>query len=327
MIFKCKNCGANSIYSPEKGTMFCPYCDSVDSDEPAAGEGMNFCINCGGELNPGDYMSAVKCEHCGSYIIFEERTQGDYEPHLILPFKISKKQVQERMKAEFGKKPFIPSDFLSEGKMSAMEGMYVPYFMYDFDCRYLFHGTGHKVRKWRSGNTEYTETSIFDVQRDMSVTFDKIPVDSSIAMPDDTMDLLEPFDYNALEKFQSKYMSGFLAEKYNMSAAELEPRAKEKAGKDAKSLMDKTMTEYVTVERKQDNISLDTTADYYTLLPVWNYEYTYNGKVYPLKINGQTGKISGKVPISVPKAIAYTATVFLSVTAIGNLLNLIMGVF
>lgn len=326
MIFKCKNCGANAVYSPEKGTMFCPYCDSEGSEELAKGEGMNFCINCGGELNPGDYMSAVKCEHCDSYIIFEERTEGPYEPHLILPFKIGKKQAQEIIKAQFKKKPFLPSDFLSEAKMSKMEGMYVPYFMYDFDCRYLFQGTGHKVRVWRSGDTEYTETSIFDVRRDMSVSFDKIPVDSSIAMPDDAMDLLEPFDYGALEAFRTKYMSGFLAEKYNLSSEELEPRARQKARQDAKNLMNQSIAEYTSFERRNDDVHMDTTGNYYTLLPVWNYEYTYRGKPYPQKLNGQTGKISGKVPVSIPKAIAYSATVFLAVTAIGSLLNMIMGV-
>jgi len=181
---------------------------------------MNFCINCGGELNPGDYKSAVKCEHCGSYVIFEERTSGEYEPRLIIPFKIGKKQAQELVKKEFGKKPFLPSDFLSEGKMDKMEGLYVPYFLFDFDCDYQFRGTGHVVRTWRSGDTEYTETSVFRVERDMNVGFEKVPVDASIAMADDIMDLLEPFGYGSAEPFQMKYMSGFLAEKYNMTSEE-----------------------------------------------------------------------------------------------------------
>lgn len=326
MVFKCKNCGANAIFSPERGTMFCPYCDSENSQEIAPGEGINFCINCGGELNSGDYMSAVRCEHCGSYSIFEERTQGQYEPHLILPFKIGRKAAQELIKAEFKKKPFLPSDFIQEAKMSQMEGMYVPYFMYDFNCRYQLKGTGHKVRVWRSGNKEYTETSIFDIRRDMSVAFNKIPVDSSLSMPDEDMDILEPFDYSALEAFQTKYMSGFLAEKYNLSSEELEPRARQRAEEDARGLMDRTLEGYTTVSERQEDVTMDAMQSYYALLPVWNYKYTYHGKCYPQKLNGQTGKLSGKMPVSIPKTIAYTATVFFGVMIIGNLLNRIMGV-
>ncbi len=326
MIFRCKNCGANSVYSPEKHAMYCPYCDSIDSEELAEGEGMKFCINCGGELDAGDYNSAVKCEHCGSYVIFEERTRGEYAPHLILPFKVSKQQAQDRLVKEFGKKVFLPDDFLSEARMSEMEGMYVPYYMYDFDCRYNFEGTGHVVRKWRSGNTEFTETSVFRVIRDMSVSFDRIPVDASISMSDEIMDILEPFDYGALEAFQEKYMSGFLAEKYSVSSTELEPRAKEKARKDAKVLMDKTFDRYTAVIDRHDNVNMQTTAENYSLLPVWSYSYTYKGKTYPFKINGQTGKMSGKAPISVGKVIAYASTVFFASVAIGNLLNMILGV-
>lgn len=326
MIFRCRNCGANAIYEPEKQSMYCPYCDSIDSHEEAPGEGMNFCINCGGELDPGDYKSAVKCEHCGSYVIFEERTSGEYEPRLIIPFKISKKQAQELMKKEFGKKPFLPSDFLSDGKLELLEGIYVPYFMYDFDCDYNFRGTGHVVRTWRSGDTEYTETSVFRVERDMQVGFEKVPVDASIAMADDIMDLLEPFGYGSLEPFQMKYMSGFSAEKYNMDSRELEPRAIGKAKKDAKVLMDVTLSRYTSIVERQDNVNFRTEADNYSLLPVWNYNYTYKGKPYLFKINGQTGKMSGKPPISIPKVIAYSGTVFFGMLAIGNLINMILGV-
>ena len=33
MIFKCKNCGGNAVYHPEKKKMWCPHCDSEDSEE------------------------------------------------------------------------------------------------------------------------------------------------------------------------------------------------------------------------------------------------------------------------------------------------------
>lgn len=326
MIFRCKNCGANAVFSPEKQTMYCPYCDSIDSEEPAEGEGMNYCINCGGELHAGDYSSAVKCEHCGSYVIFEERTSGSYEPHLILPFKLGKKQAQDLIKKEFGKKPFVPDDFLSEAKMSEMEGAYVPFFMYDYACRYKLSARGNKVRTWRSGNTEYTETSVYDVYRDMDVSFEKIPVDASIAMNDEMMDLMEPYDYAALIDFQTKYMSGFLAEKYNMSADELEVRARTKAKQDAEALMNETLVGYTTVTDKQPDMNLDRTQTNYSLLPVWRYTYTYKDKTYPFYINGQTGKMTGNPPISMAKVVGYGATVFFGMLAAGGLLNLILGV-
>ena len=104
MIYKCVNCGANAIFSPEHGTMFCESCDSINSEKKLPGGGMVSCVNCGAEIEPKQYQSAYKCEYCDTYMIFDERVEGEYEPHLIMPFKISKKQAIENIKKEFGKK-------------------------------------------------------------------------------------------------------------------------------------------------------------------------------------------------------------------------------
>ena len=85
-----------------------------------------------------------------------------------------KEQAKEILRKEFGKKLFVPSSFLKAASLDKMEGDYVPFFLYDFDCKYRFAAKGKKIRKWRSGNTEYTETSIFQIYRDMDVDFSRI---------------------------------------------------------------------------------------------------------------------------------------------------------
>ena len=51
MIFKCKNCGGNSVYSPEKKMMYCPHCESEESQEKLTGVGLTQCGNCGAPLD------------------------------------------------------------------------------------------------------------------------------------------------------------------------------------------------------------------------------------------------------------------------------------
>ena len=82
MIFKCKNCGGNSVYSPDKGRMVCPHCESEESQEKIAGVGVAQCGNCGAPLEVSEHTSATKCPNCGSYHVFEERISGEYTPHL-----------------------------------------------------------------------------------------------------------------------------------------------------------------------------------------------------------------------------------------------------
>lgn len=313
MLFRCKNCGGNAVYSPEHGKMFCPHCDGIESENKEVSANKTECVNCGAPLTIGEYNSTCKCEYCGSYIILDERVEGAYKPNLVLPFKLSMKQAVAKMKEEFKHRVFTPDSFLTESTLKDMKGMYVPFWMYDYkaDCDYV--GRGTKVRVWTSGNTEYTETSFYRIERNMTVDFDKIPVDASIEMQDDVMDLMEPFDYGQLEEFQEKFMSGFYGEMYNKSADELEDRAKQKAAKDTDSLLRESIAGYTTVTAEKNEKSIERNGLNYVLLPVWKYVYRYQEKDYEFYVNGQTGKIIGSTPTSKKKVLAYGGTVFAAV--------------
>lgn len=324
MIYKCHNCGGNVIYDPQRKRMYCAHCEGTDSEEPVSGGSVVQCANCGAPLRVGVFQSAGKCEHCGCYQIFEERVSGQFTPHLILPFQVSRQETEQKLKAEFGGRTFAPSSFLSQATLRRMEGMYVPFFMYDYHVHYDWSGKGTKVRVWTTGDTEYTETSYFHINRSMEVDFSRIPVDASNAMDDGKMDLIEPYDYRALENFQMKYMSGFVGEMYNRGAQDLEPRAHRKAERDSEELMMQSITGYSSLAPEHRNMNVRQTAVDYALMPVWVYEYAYRDKLYSFYVNGQTGKIIGKMPVSKPKMIGYSASVFGFVMIIGQLIRMIM---
>lgn len=311
MIFKCKNCGGNVVYNPEKLKMFCPYCDSLESEEKQMeGQGTETCLNCGGQLQVNDYTSATKCPYCSNYIIFDERVSGEYTPHLILPFKFGKESVKKMLRDKFKKSAFAPSDFFSDAKLDTMEGMYVPFWMFDYNAQGRFDGESIKVRHWTSGDRRYTETSTYHLVREMNVGFDKIPADASDAMPDATMDLMEPYQYEALENFKAEYMSGFFAERYNQTAEIMESRAKQKVFQDTHTLLHNSLSGHNIKRTNTDCVTAQCTEQNYALLPVWIYNYKYKGEDFRFHINGQTGKIVGKVPIVPKKVFGYGATVF-----------------
>ena len=319
MIFKCKNCGGNSVYNPAKGMMVCPHCESEESQEKIAGVGVGQCGNCGAPLEIPEHTSASKCPNCGSYHIFEERISGEYTPHLVLPFKISKEQAIESIRKEFKKRMFTPKEYLSSASIEKMEGTYVPFFMYGFHSDVRYHATGTKVRTWTSGDYKYTETSYYDVARDMDIDFDKIPVDASVNMDNSVMDLIEPYNYSGLVDFEDKYMSGFWGEKYSDNPDVLKERAEKKADKDSRSLLQDTLGGYATLTHVNQDIALTQRACEYALLPVWIYEFKYQGKTYTYHVNGQTGKVIGRTPIAYPKVFAYSAGLFAILSALCSL--------
>lgn len=316
MLFKCRNCGGNTVYSPEKKKMYCPHCESTDSEEKIEDSSLAQCVNCGAPLQITEFTSACRCEHCGTYLIFNERVENAFEPKLMLPFCIGKEGAAAAMEKEFSRRLFAPADFLSAKSLEKMEGIYVPFWLYDYAADYDFAGEGTRVRTWRSGDTEYTETSYFEVIRQMDVDFDRIPVDASIAMDDGIMDLMEPYDYRALADFVPQYMSGFFGEVYNQEAEELDGRAQAKARQASEELLQSSLTEYTTVRPYRKDLKLNRESFCYALMPVWQYVYRYKGQSYLYHVNGQTGKVIGVTPVSRGKVMTYGVSVFAAVTAL-----------
>lgn len=319
MIFKCKNCGGNVVYEPSRGRMYCPHCEGEDSQDTIQGGSLTQCANCGAPVDVLQYTSASRCEHCGSYIVFNERVEGAYKPHMILPFRINKDNAVALMEKEFNKRAFTPSDFMSTKSLEKMVGIYVPFWLYNYKANYDFAGEGTKVRSWTSGDTEYVETSYYEVIRKMNADFDKIPVDASYAMEDGAMDLMEPYNYQQLQDFEPKYMSGFYGEVYNQNASELESRAKDKARSASEEMMNTSFMEYTSMKPLRKDLNLKRGSVNYALMPVWQYLYKYQGRDYLFHVNGQTGKVIGTTPVSKGKVLAYGASVFALVTVICNL--------
>lgn len=326
MIFKCKNCEGNVIYSPEKRGMYCPFCESEGSEERKDydGDDLKICPNCGGEVPVMEHTSATKCPYCDNYLILNERVEGEYEPALMIPFQVGKERCKELIREKFKKCLFAPIDFLAEVRLDSMEGDYIPYWFYDYDANCDFQAEGTKVRSWTSGDTRYTETSYYNIVRNMDIDFRKIPVDASVKMPDGIMDLLEPFSYSKLEPFKPEYMSGFMGEKYNMTSDLVEFRAKEKMQEDASQLLKESYAGYSTVRTQHNTITEKNKVVRYGLLPVWKYIYTYKNQEYPFYVNGQTGKIVGSAPISTAKVWAYAGTIWACLMLIIAMLNIIV---
>lgn len=326
MIFKCKNCEGNVVYSPEKHAMYCPYCESEGSEERRdyTEEDLKICPNCGGEVQITEHTSATKCPYCDNYLILNPRVEGEYLPALIIPFKLGREMCKESLREKFKKCLFAPTDFLSEARLNGIEGDYVPFWFYDYNTNCDFMGEASKVRSWRVGNTEYIETSFYNIIRNMDVDFQKIPVDASVKMPDDVMELMMPYNYEELEPFRPEYLSGFMGEKYNMVSEQVEGRAKQRMENSVDAFIKESYSGYVNVHPVHNRISETERKTYFGLLPVWKYLYTYKDKEYPFYVNGQTGKIVGTAPISKGKVWAYAGTLWACLTMILLMLNVIL---
>ena len=230
---------------------------------------------------------------------------GALKPDWVIPFKQTKEEAVAALKAHYKKKPLLPKTFSSQNHLEEIKGVYAPFWLYDGEAQgsATFHAT--KVRHWREGRYDVTETSHYECQRAGALGFQRIPVDGSTKMPDEHMDAIEPFDYSELRPFSTAYLPGYLADKYDVDAASAEARAKTRAEGSLVGAMQDTVTGYTSVEKKDAEVEYRRTGLHYALLPVWLLSTKWNEKNYLFAVNGQTGKLVGDLPIDKAKLAAW----------------------
>lgn len=307
MFYRCKSCGGNVVYRPDVGKMVCESCGMEEAQQLVPQERDHVCNNCGAKIERTDNSLALRCPYCGTYVIFEDRMEGEREPKLVLPFQIEKNRAAEHLKRNFEDRLFLPPDFCSAASLEKMEGRYVPFWMYDLHAHVRFVGEGDRIRTWSDGDYEYKETKTYRLVRDFDVDYDKVPVDASREMPDRLMDLIEPYQYEALGAFRAECLSGFFAQVYDEDKETLYPRAKGKADTYNQGYLNQYNVGYDIVRPFENSSQIREREAFYAFLPMWRYVYRYGGKDYEFFVNGQTGKTVGEAPISRLRAAACTA--------------------
>lgn len=152
-----------------------------------------------------------------------------------------------------------------------------------------------------------TETSVYDVERVGTMKFERIPVDGSEKMDDAYMESIEPFDYSEMVPFTTAYLTGYLADKYDVSAEDSVPRADKRVEYSAAGVLEETVTGYMRHQVESCAIRKDVGSVKYALVPVWILTTRYKDQPYTFMMNGQTGKFVGSLPWDKGKATKYQA--------------------
>lgn len=314
--YKCPSCGSDMSFDSETGDLSCPSCGRHEKIENYQEELQTssandvetkeyHCENCGAILLTTADTTATNCSFCGAGVVIADRLSGQLAPAKVIPFTISKEEAIDAFKKWCRKGLLTPRGFMNADRIKSITGMYVPFWLFDLNSKVQVSAECTKVRTYTQGDYIYTETKYYDAFRDINLDYVKIPVDASEKMNDELMDRLEPYPYDQLKDFKTPYLAGFLAEKYNYSDDELLPRAKDKISSYIESYISSTFASYHSVFYKNKQIDTKNVNSNYVLLPVWMVSYDYNHSEHTFAMNGQTGKVVGKPPISMGKVAAW----------------------
>jgi DNA-directed RNA polymerase subunit RPC12/RpoP len=325
--FKCPCCDGAIEFDSSSQKMKCPYCDTefdvadlqayADSlngaiednmqwnamaggewqDDETEGMRVYSCNTCGGEIVADETTGATECPFCGNPVVMKEHFAGALKPDLVIPFKLDKKAAMEALKKHYSGKRLLPKVFKDENRIKEVKGLYVPFWLFGADANGLVRYKATRTRIWSDSRYNYTETSHFNIVRAGGIGFENVPVDGSTKMDDTLMESIEPFDISAAVDFKTAYLSGFLADKYDVDAESSIERANERIRRSTEQAFSSTVMGYNTVIPISTNINLNNGNAKYALYPVWILNTQWNGQKYTFAMNGQTGKFVGDLPV------------------------------
>ncbi len=277
------------------------------------------CPSCGAELICDQSTAATACPYCGNPAIVPGQFSGALRPDYILPFRLSKDDAVQALRAHYKGKPFLPRSFTSANHIEQIQGVYVPFWLFDGGAEGAASYRASNTNVFETGDYEITETRHYHVVRAGSLAFEKIPVDASSKMPDDHMDSIEPFDYAQLRPFSTAYLPGYLADKYDVTIDDSRDRADTRCRETLAQALRDTVTGYGACVTEREDIALRRGKVHYALLPVWMLSTKWHGQDFLFAMNGQTGKLVGNLPtdrgrfwgmfaaIAAPLTVALTA--------------------
>ncbi len=341
VTFKCPNCDAELTFDPETQRFVCNYCQGsftqteLEAGQPASasddtaqgaeaptvsadtGAAVYSCPSCGAEITVDATTAATYCFYCHNPVVLAGRLEGKFMPHKLIPFKISRDEAVERFMAWTRKKWFVPKYFFSKKQVEKLAGVYFPYWLVDCDVAGSLTAKAERVRRWRSGNTEYIETSHYMLTREGNIHFEDVIKSALKKSNKGLVESVQPFQSSDLIGFSMPYLSGFQAEKRDIEREELQQEVVNDVNTYSRQLLLDTIAGYTSVTPLNVNMQFFSENWDYTLLPVWVLTYQGgNAKTYYYAMNGQTGTVFGRLPVSFGKLSALCGGIFVILAVI-----------
>lgn len=352
--FPCQQCGANLVFSPGEGGLKCEYCGHEQSlgsedDQPVVeydfaqavaqaqrrpardlveGGHEVRCDGCGARTVLAS--EAGRCPFCDSPVVMVQDTEEIFTPENLLPFQVEEKQAREAFKSWVSSRWFAPNDLSMRARREGMDGVFLPYWTYDSETRTSYTGQRgehyYVTEEYEDANGDrqtrrVRKTRWYPAFGSVYCSFDDVLVSATSALPRKLLEALEPWDLEALVAYAPGYLSGFLANRYDVGL---------EAGFDvAEDRMEPVIRNQIRRDIGGDDQRIHTTRIQHSdvrfkhfLLPLWISSFRYNDKVYRFLVNARTGEPAGERPYS---AVKIALAVIAGLIVIGIIVYLLQG--
>lgn len=348
----CKNCGASLNYLPGSEFLKCDYCgyreeivikptqsvlelDLHKHLKRVGGQAhsqeitMVHCNGCGADQHIGDDLKTERCAFCGETLELKDQTTEEWIlPGAVIPFFIDQKKARHEFDKWVKGLWFAPNKFKKASlNTDYLKGVYIPFWTFDAQMHVAYTGErgtyyyeNKEVRVQVNGKTEYRNQQVRKTRwtyasGEINGFVDDTLILASEKRKVDIDDKVSNWDLTKTKPFDTKYLVGYVTEKYTIPLKEGHLQAQKQAEKIAIRWAKQDIGgDTQRIHQCRQELTQETFK--HILLPLYLSTYSYAGKKYPFQINGQTGQLSGKRPYSVWKIIG---AILLALVVIGGI--------
>lgn len=354
--YACAACGAEAHWNPAQKALVCPYCGTVSPAELAddgSGVRENDLATALRKL-PADQRgwqterTSVRCQSCSAISVFEPSRVGQrcdfcgspalipitestrpVKPESLLPFRIDEPTVRESVRAWYRTRWFAPNRLNDRALTDTVRGAYVPYWTFDAqvaadwtaDAGYYYYETEtYRDSQGKLATRQVRRVRWVPASGHLDHFFDDELVPASKGADPSLLRKIEPFPTRELVRYDPGYLSGWVVEQYQIDLVA--------AAQSARQTMDQKVRAMCAGQVPGDtHRNLRVHANYsgqtfkHILVPLWLLTFNYGRKSYQVLVNGVTGRIAGRHPLSWVKillAVLAAAAVAVTIFVLAN---------
>jgi hypothetical protein len=250
-------------------------------------------------------------------------------PQGVLPFRVAGDRVRDEVRNWWKSKWFAPGRLARASLVDTLRSLYIPYWTFDArvhcpwtaEAGYYYYVTvDGRDSQGRRTTRQERRTRWEPAAGAIDHFFDDEAVPGTQGLPIDLLRQIEPFPTDKLVAYDTAFLSGHVVEHYRVVLLD--------AAQHAQDSMHAKLEALCAREIPGDTYrSLQIQPQYsgrtfkHVLVPVWLLTYNFGAKSFQVLVNGFTGRIAGKYPLSVWKIVLLVLAVLLVVLTIVAVTN------
>lgn len=334
--FRCPHCDGATAYSTDDGGLTCSFCGYHEAPEvEVVGKGAQefeftvetverstngwgqerkelVCSSCAAHTTLSVEMLSHTCPFCGSNAVVQTRAPQDVlRPRFLVPFVTTTAECRQITAEWLQNSWMLPKDLQKLARTTEYTPIYIPFWTFDARTtatwRAEVYNTDANRRRYSAPNWKWERPFLLKLgdregkQWDwesgaVSLNTDDMLISGSSQINLTLLKQMRSYRLGELVPYDPTFLAGLSAQAYDV---DLET-AWERARRRMRARTKEACYEQASARSLRNfsmNMDFSDESWRYILLPLYLATYRYDGKVFQVMVNGQTGVIAGQRPL------------------------------